>query len=60
MTTVTTNGQITIPKPIRDLLGIVPGSEADFQRTDDGQVVLVHIDEKRPEGPFEKWRGVPH
>jgi antitoxin PrlF len=38
-------------------LGIVPGSEVDFQRTDDGQVVLVHIDEKRPESPFEKWRG---
>ncbi len=57
MTTVTTKGQVTIPKPVRDLLGIVPGSKVDFVRTSDGKVVLVHLDEKRAESRFEKWRG---
>jgi AbrB family looped-hinge helix DNA binding protein len=56
---VTTKGQITVPKPIRDLLRIVAGSAADFQRTDDGQVVFVHIDEKQPESP-RKVERVPH
>lgn len=27
---VTEKGQVTIPKPIRDRLGIVPGSEVEF------------------------------
>ena len=30
--TVTAKGQVTIPKPVRDLLGIKPGSMVDFQR----------------------------
>lgn len=29
---VTTKGQVTIPKDIRDYLGIAPGSEVDFVR----------------------------
>jgi AbrB family looped-hinge helix DNA binding protein len=37
--TVTAKGQVTIPKPVRDLLGIVPGSKVDFRRIDDGNVV---------------------
>jgi AbrB family looped-hinge helix DNA binding protein len=28
--TVTEKGQVTIPKPIRDALGIHPGSEVEF------------------------------
>ncbi len=27
---VTSKGQVTIPKPIRELAGIAPGSEVDF------------------------------
>jgi antitoxin PrlF len=57
MTTVTTKGQVTIPKPVRDFLGIVPGSHVDFQRTADGKVILIHLDKKVEEGRFEKWRG---
>ncbi|TIU31587.1 MAG: AbrB/MazE/SpoVT family DNA-binding domain-containing protein, partial [Mesorhizobium sp.] len=37
-TTVTAKGQVTIPKPVRDLLGIGPGSKVDFRRAADGSV----------------------
>lgn len=43
-TTVTSKGQVTIPKPVRDLLGIVPGSEVEFRRREDGSVVLMRAD----------------
>lgn len=38
--TVTIKGQVTIPKSVRDHLGIVPGSQVDFRRTADGQIVI--------------------
>jgi AbrB family looped-hinge helix DNA binding protein len=56
-TTVTAKGQVTIPKPVRDLLGIMPGSKVDFRRAPDGSVVLVRVDEKRPASRFAKLRG---
>jgi len=54
MPKVTTKGQVTIPKEIRDRLGIEPGDEIDFEETDDGYVLRKSTDEN----PFEKWRGV--
>ena len=39
-TTVTTKGQVTIPKQLRDYLGLEPGSRVDFGYTADGQVVI--------------------
>lgn len=39
-TTVTTKGQVTIPKQLRDYLGLEPGSLVDFEYTADGQVVI--------------------
>ncbi|MBB4192464.1 AbrB family looped-hinge helix DNA binding protein [Rhizobium aethiopicum] len=56
-TTVTAKGQVTIPKPLRDMLGIVPGSQVDFHRAADGSVVLTCADKKRPASRFEKLRG---
>ena len=50
--TVTSKGQITIPKRVRDLLGIGPGSEVDFERAEDGRVVLVKIQKKIPSEPL--------
>ncbi|MER8826017.1 AbrB/MazE/SpoVT family DNA-binding domain-containing protein [Mesorhizobium sp. M0938] len=42
---VTTKGQVTIPKEIRDRLGIGPGSEVEFLPNDDGvRVVAVNED----------------
>lgn len=55
--TVTAKGQVTIPKPVRDLLGIVPGSKVDFRRTDDGNVVIVRSDKKQLVSRFAKLRG---
>jgi len=55
--TVTTKGQVTIPKPVRDFLGIVPGTRVDFQRAADGSVVLTRADDKRPTSRFSKLRG---
>jgi AbrB family looped-hinge helix DNA binding protein len=47
-TTVTSKGQVTIPKQMRDYLGLQPGSKVDFSCTADGQVVI------RPVAPARK------
>ena len=38
--TVTSKGQITIPKPIRDQLGLRTGDRVDFWVTEEGSVVM--------------------
>jgi AbrB family looped-hinge helix DNA binding protein len=38
---VTSKGQVTIPKRVRDRLNIKPGSTVDFELTEDARVVLV-------------------
>lgn len=38
--TVTSKGQVTIPKPVRDYLGLGPGSRVSFARTLAGGVEL--------------------
>jgi antitoxin PrlF len=43
-TTVTTKGQVTIPKRVRDALGIVPGSKVEFRPGADGQIVLTRAE----------------
>ncbi len=37
---VTVKGQVTIPKPIRDRLGLTPGSRVEFEVDGQGRVVL--------------------
>jgi antitoxin PrlF len=37
---VTSKGQVTIPKKVRDRLGIAAGSAVAFELTDAGEVVL--------------------
>lgn len=39
-TTVTSKGQVTIPKEVRELLGIAPGDKVDFRRGGDGNIVI--------------------
>ena len=53
---VTEKGQVTIPKEIRDRLGIGPGSEVDFVERD--AVVLLERREAAPdagEQSFDEW-----
>ena len=60
-TTVTTKGQVTIPKPVRDLLGIEPGSSVTFEVGGDGRVTLRKDgpgpDPARPASRFARLRG---
>ncbi|HEY1935784.1 MAG TPA: AbrB/MazE/SpoVT family DNA-binding domain-containing protein [Acetobacteraceae bacterium] len=55
--TVTTKGQVTIPKPVRDRLGIKPGNTVEFQLAPDGRVVLVNRGAGRRPSRFETLRG---
>lgn len=57
VTTVTSKGQVTIPRAVRDLLGIRPGSKVDFRRTHDGDVIIVAVDEKQKPSRFAELRG---
>ena len=55
---VTSKGQVTIPKPVRDLLGIEAGTRVEFRRNDKGEIVLTRADgaQARP-SRFAKLRG---
>jgi AbrB family looped-hinge helix DNA binding protein len=55
---VTSKGQVTIPKKIRDYLGIKPGAAVDFEPTADGRVVIVAAVRKtRKPSRFAALRG---
>ncbi|MBL0370820.1 AbrB/MazE/SpoVT family DNA-binding domain-containing protein [Rhizobium sp. KVB221] len=56
-TTVTAKGQVTIPKSVRDMLGITPGSKVDFQRAADGSIVLVTANHGEKASRFARFRG---
>jgi AbrB family looped-hinge helix DNA binding protein len=56
-TKVTSKGQVTIPKAVRDRLGITPGSAVAFELAADGRVVLVKADKKHAASRFEALRG---
>jgi AbrB family looped-hinge helix DNA binding protein len=56
-TAVTSKGQVTIPKPIRDRLGIERGDAVDFRLAPDGQVILIKVAGSRPVSRFEALRG---
>lgn len=55
--TVTAKGQITIPKAVRDALGVKAGSKVDFKALDDGHIAIVKQGPK-PKGRFDRFRGV--
>jgi antitoxin PrlF len=41
MTKITTKGQVTIPKRLRDHLGLEPGSSVEFELAADGRVFFA-------------------
>lgn len=53
MATVTSKGQITLPKAVRDALGLQPGAEVEF-RIDGTEAILRR---RVPEEAFTRWRG---
>jgi antitoxin PrlF len=56
-TTVTSKGQVTIPKPVRDHLGIGPGSQVAFCRAADGTIVIERADGTQQPSRFAKVIG---
>ena len=53
---LTSKGQVTIPKRIRQYLSLGPGSEVDFECAEDGRVVLKTASRK-PKSRFAAVRG---
>jgi antitoxin PrlF len=56
MTKLTAKGQVTIPRRVREYLGLSPGAEVDFDVTEDGRVFL-RPHGKAPESRFARLRG---
>ena len=58
MPRVTTKGQVTIPKRVREELGIEPGDEVAFVETEAGYEIRKEAPTTEAGGdPFEKYRG---
>jgi antitoxin PrlF len=53
MATVTSKGQVTLPKAVRDALGLTPGAQVEF-RVEPGQVVMR---KRIPPEVYRRWRG---
>jgi AbrB family looped-hinge helix DNA binding protein len=59
-TNLTSKGQVTVPKPVRDYLGLKPGAPVTFERLPSGDVVIRGVPGgrgRRAPGRFAKLRG---
>ncbi len=58
-TTLTSKGQVTIPKQIRDALNLAPGSSVEFAVNKEGEVVIHKVGARASRKPdrFEAARG---
>jgi len=58
-TTLTSKGQVTIPKQIRDALNLAPGSSVEFDVNREGEVVIHRVGARssRKCDRFEAARG---
>lgn len=50
---VTSKGQVTIPKKVRERLGVHPGEALGFEERDG----LIYIQKTVQKSPFDKWVG---
>jgi AbrB family looped-hinge helix DNA binding protein len=57
MATVTIKGQVTIPKPVRERLGVKPGDEVAFGLAEDGRVTIAKVSGKPARSRFAAYRG---
>ena len=55
---LTSKAQVTVPKAIRQHLGIGPGGEIDYEALPDGSVRMVAVKKPLAENRFAKYRGV--
>jgi antitoxin PrlF len=58
-TTITSKGQVTVPKRVRDYLGLKTGSSVEFERLPTGEIVLrpTQRTAKKHRSVFAKLRG---
>lgn len=54
---VTIKGQVTIPRNVREVLGITAETEVDFIE-DNGRFYIVKTDSPKMTGKFKKLRGI--
>ena len=54
---VTTKGQVTIPRNIREKLGIIPETDIDFKE-DNGRFYIVKTTKPKLSNKFNKFRGI--
>ena len=40
---ISTKGRVTIPKPLRDEAGLIPGTEVQFFQTADGRIYISRL-----------------
>ena len=58
MPRVTSKGQVTIPKPIREAMGIEPGDEVTFEEIESGYKVTKKAPTTESgDDPFAEYRG---
>jgi AbrB family looped-hinge helix DNA binding protein len=50
---VTTKGQVTIPRELRESFGIEPGDEVEFLVEDHS----IRLQKRQEDRPFARWRG---
>lgn len=53
MAVVTSKGQVTLPKSVRDALGIEPGTEVDFAVEEGRAIILKRVPVER----LSEWEG---
>ena len=50
---ITSKGQVTIPKEVREKIGLEPGKEIYFEEKDG----LFYIKKRVEKSPFDRWMG---
>jgi antitoxin PrlF len=57
---LTTKSQVTVPKAVRQALGIGPGQEVDYEVQANGKVLMFPVRNASDTtvNPFIKWRGI--
>ena len=54
---VTTKGQVTIPRNVREVLGITPQTNVEFEE-DNGRFYIVKDQRNKTTNKFKKFRGI--